>query len=74
MEKLIKNLKKELLSTKESLRITQDQLLGRMQNSRSWGELRETNVPQGYEILQRKGEACSEWVQYHIVQYIFLVN
>lgn len=62
MEKLIKQLKKELLSTKESLRMTQDQLLRRMQNSRSWGDLRETSVPQGYEKLQGKGETCSGWV------------
>jgi len=63
MEKLIKHLKKELLSTKESLRMTQDQLLRRMQNSRSRGDLSETNVPQGYEKLQGKKEACSRWVK-----------
>lgn len=62
MEKLIKHLKKELLSTKESLRVTQDQLLRRMQGSRSWGDLRETSVPQGYEKLQGKDEARSGWV------------
>lgn len=62
MEKLIKHLKKELLSTKESLRVTQDQLLRRMQSSRSWGDLRETSVPQGYEKLQGKDEARSGWV------------
>jgi len=67
MEKLIKHLKKELLSTKESLRMTQDQLLRRMQNSRSWGDLRETSVPQGYEKLQGKEEACSGWVTVQIV-------
>lgn len=62
MEKLIKHLKKELLSTKESLRVTQDQLLRRMQGSRSWGDLRETSVPQGYEKLQGKDEAHTGWV------------
>ena len=67
MEKLIKHLKKELLSTKESLRMTQDQLLSRMQNSRSWGDVRETSVPQGYEKLQGKTEACSRWVTVQIV-------
>ena len=67
MEKLIKHLKKELLSTKESLRSTQDQLLRRMQNSRSWGDLRETSVPQGYEKLHKKGQASSGWVRVHFV-------
>jgi len=69
MEKLIKHLKKELLSTKESLRSTQDQLLRRMQNSRSWGDLRETSVPQGYEKLNKKGQASSGWVRVHIVYF-----
>lgn len=59
MEKLIKHLRKELISTKESLRMTQDQLLSRLPNCRSWGELREANTPQGYEKLCGKGEASS---------------
>ena len=60
MEKLIKHLRKELISTRETLRTTQDQLFRRMQNGR---DLSETNLPQGYEKLQaHKGEACSGWV------------
>ena len=59
MEKLIKHLRKELISTKESLRMAQDQLLSRLPNCRSWGELREANTPQGYEKLCGKGEASS---------------
>lgn len=57
MEKLIKHLRRELISTRETLRTTQDQLFRRMQNGR---DLRETNLPQGYEKLQaNKGEAHS---------------
>ena len=44
--------------------MTQDQLLKRLPNRRSWGDITEASTPQGYEKLKLhgKGEASSECV------------
>ena len=59
MESLIKHLRKELTSTKESLRVTQDQLLSRLPSDLSWAAMGEANAQQGYEKLDENREASS---------------
>lgn len=59
MEKLIKQLRRELTSTKESLRMTQDRLLRRPINDFCWEELKESKGKQDCEKIHGNRQASS---------------